>query len=151
MKIKNGFFLAIFFLFSLSCTTTKGEVPQSRLEGHWEAMKYTTDTTVPYSTFQLDLHVSGKRIVGKYCFVTQSGRKIDCDPDGEDNISGEISNANSAVATLKFKSFFGARGGEANIYFEDDSLQWQVQILPTGGQFYGPKSSTLHKTSNVKR
>lgn len=145
MTITKPLVVIFIALLSFACAATKGEEQQSGLDGSWEALKFTTDPGTPYSTFHLKLRTSGHELAGKYCFITQSGNKIDCDPESGDNITGKIESG-AVIAYVTFHSYFGARDGKARIDLKDESLYWKVESMPTGGEFYGPKSSIMHRS-----
>jgi len=116
-----------------------------KFTGNWEYIEHVGTSSNPYSTFEIKLdETSDGTVTGSYCFVTQSGNRIDCDASGAKNITGHIKN-DGLHAEVDFYSFFGAKGGVADLTINDNSLTWIVTSDPTGDFFYGPYSVTLKK------
>ncbi|HDR8868199.1 hypothetical protein [Burkholderia territorii] len=113
--------------------------------GKWTSTEIVEGQSRPYSTFTINLNEDGAgNIHGEYCFVTQNGNRIDCNPGNEFNISGKVENGKS-VAVVSFYSFFGAMGGVAKITANDSWLIWDVITPPKGGDYYGPLRIKMHK------
>ncbi|QAU24627.1 hypothetical protein EO087_12010 [Dyella sp. M7H15-1] len=107
--------------------------------GEWRYVQYIDTSKKPYSTFDIRL-VEGNdgKIQGSYCFITQGGNRIDCDPDGEEiNITGRAAPDDSSTE-VHFYSFFGAKDGVARLSRVGNDLIWQVIKNPSGDFFYGP-------------
>ena len=115
--------------------------------GDWEVTVQGKDPETPYSTFELHLTQKGPELRGSYCYVTRYGDKIDCDPNGPDNLKGVV-DMQANTATVTFNSFFGAEGGVAKVSLKDDKINWRVTTPPKGGEYFGPLSSTLQRSTH---
>ncbi|WP_186231808.1 hypothetical protein [Burkholderia gladioli] len=121
----------------------------SPLLGEWRYVSTQHEGTKPYSTFVIKLHKSsGNQIVGSYCFITEEGRRIDCDPEGSNNLNGTIS-PDGLRATINFFSFFGAKNGTSDISINKGELHWKVTKNPDGDFFYGPLDVYLTRDSKA--
>ncbi|WP_124084050.1 hypothetical protein [Burkholderia gladioli] len=117
--------------------------------GEWRYVSTQHEGTKPYSTFVIKLHKSsGNQIIGSYCFITEEGRRIDCDPEGSNNLNGTIS-PDGSRATINFFSFFGAKNGTADISINKGELHWKVTRNPDGDFFYGPFDVYLTRDSKA--
>lgn len=119
--------------------------------GEWESVESMPGSSKVYSTFDLKLiELDDGTVQGSYCFVTQGGNRIDCDPDGAKNITGRVSE-NGHQAEVYFYSFFGAKDGVAELAIKDGTLTWVVTKRPSGDFFYGPYKESLDiKQSKVQ-
>ncbi|MGV0133681.1 hypothetical protein [Burkholderia gladioli] len=121
----------------------------SPLLGEWRYVSTQHEGTKPYSTFVIKLHKSsGNQIVGSYCFITEEGRRIDCDPEGSNNLNGTVS-PDGLRATINFFSFFGAKNGTSDISINKGELHWKVTKNPDGDFFYGPLDVYLTRDSKA--
>jgi hypothetical protein len=135
-------------LLACSVNAAYAEVPFS---GEWKYVEHLGASEKPYSTFDIRLtERTDGEIQGSYCFVTQGGNRIDCDPDGKAiNITGHVTpDGNSAK--VHFYSFFGAKDGVAELAATGSDLTWQVTKNPSGDFFYGPYKVELKKTPEDK-
>ncbi|WP_429584998.1 hypothetical protein [Paraburkholderia youngii] len=113
--------------------------------GDWEFIEHIAGSSKPYSTFELKLTEGADgTVTGSYCFITQSGNRIDCSANGIDNLAGQVSK-DGQHAEIHFDSFFGAKGGVADLASFDGLLTWKVRKNPIGDFFYGPYSVTLNR------
>ncbi|KAA8669651.1 hypothetical protein F4W08_15970 [Pantoea dispersa] len=95
-----------------------------------------------YSTLNIKIRQVDGKVVGRYCYITNSGNRIDC-PDGdESNLHGIVKN-NKAV--VKFDSAFGGKNGEAELTLNNNCMLWHLTVLPSHGEFYAPKYFSLKK------
>ncbi|MEB5972967.1 hypothetical protein ACWXWB_23005 [Pantoea dispersa] len=95
-----------------------------------------------YSTLNIKLRQIDGKVVGRYCYITNSGNRIDC-PDGdESNLQGVVKNNK---ANVKFDSAFGGENGEAELTLNNDAMLWHLTVLPSHGEFYAPKDFSLKK------
>ncbi|WP_186110276.1 hypothetical protein [Burkholderia gladioli] len=128
------------------------QVPQnevSPLLGEWRYVSTQHEGKKPYSTFVVELRQSsGDQIVGSYCFITEGGRRVDCDPEGINNLNGTIS-SDGSHATINFFSFFGAKNGTSDISINKGELHWKVTKNPGGDFFYGPFDVYLTRDSKA--
>lgn len=128
------------------------QVPQTEVSpilGEWRYVSTQHEGTKPYSTFVIKLHKSsGNRVAGSYCFITEEGRRIDCDPEGTNNLNGTIS-PDGLRATINFFSFFGAKNGTSDISLHNGELHWKVIKNPDGNFFYGPLDVHLTRDSKA--
>ncbi|MBJ9940918.1 hypothetical protein I7819_13595 [Burkholderia multivorans] len=123
----------------------------SPLLGEWRYVSTQHEGGKPYSTFVIKLHKSSSnKIAGSYCFITEEGRRIDCDPEGMSNLDGVIS-PDGLQATINFFSFFGARNGIADISLNNSELHWKVVKNPDGDFFYGPFDVFLTKSERASK
>jgi len=61
------------------------------LSGNWEYVEYVDGSSKPYSTFEIKLNeTSDGAVTGSYCFIMQSGNRIDCGAGGAKNIAGHV-------------------------------------------------------------
>jgi len=121
--------------------------------GTWEYVEYVNSAKTPFGVYNISLtEASDGAISGYYCFVTQSGNRVDCDPDkSAKNITGKVT-ADPTRAIVHFSSFFGAKDGIAELTLAGTTLSWKVVSEPTGGFFYGPYKLKLTKSlQNVPR
>jgi hypothetical protein len=134
-------------IFSFLLIITQGSEPlfaqskSSEYAGTWSFEKDVSGQSTPYSTFELDIGVRGNDVSGRYCYITQSGNKIDCEPSDPPNIHGSI--GSDGALQVSFNSFSGASGGVATISREGDKLLWKVVKNPLGDGFYGPEQAEL--------
>lgn len=130
------------------------QVPQtevSPLLGEWRYVSAQHEGKKPYSTFVIKLHKSsGNQVAGSYCFITDEGRRIDCDPEGTNNLDGTMS-PDGLHATINFFSFFGAKNGVSDISLNNGELHWKVTKNPDGDFFYGPFDVYLTKDSKASK
>ncbi|WGS51550.1 hypothetical protein LFL96_08645 [Paraburkholderia sp. D15] len=119
---------------------------QGPFSGDWKYVERADASGKPYSTFEVRLTESADgRLQGAYCFVTQSGNRIDCDPDRKAiNITGRVA-TDGRSAEVHFYSFFGGKDGVAELATTDDELNWRVIQNPRGDFFYGPYKVKLQK------
>jgi len=129
-----------------ACAATRADPGPSELAGSWEEETLRPSSELPFSVLTVELRVSGQKIAGSYCFVTRFGRKIDCDPEGGDNLAGMLNPDGSA--NVSFDSSFGATGGKAVLKPRGDELEWTTVEPPTGGDFFGPESALLQRISH---
>ncbi|WP_152036647.1 hypothetical protein [Burkholderia pyrrocinia] len=147
MNTRYIFGFAGIFILAIPLLVVAKELPFS---GGWSSTEMIAGQRKLYSTFRIELaEDESGNIRGKYCFITQSGNRIDCAPDGELNISGRAGGDGNTVA-VKFHSFFGAVGGLAKITTDGDWLIWDVIKTPEGGDYYGPLRAKMHKDSSVE-
>jgi hypothetical protein len=106
--MKNILLVLLFISFKL----------MANYSGHW-------GNNSNNSSLSLYLTELDKSIVGRYCFITNNGNRIDCAEDDEVNIKGEITSDNKVE--VFFDSTFGGKGkatlhkqGEDLIFIIDD-------------------------------
>jgi len=135
-------------LLACSVNAAYAETPFS---GEWQYVEHLGASQKPYSTFDLRLtERADGEIHGFYCFITQNGNRIDCDPEGKAiNITGRIA-PDGKSAVVQFYSFFGAKGGVAELATTDNILTWRVTKNPSGDFFYGPFKVELKKAPDDK-
>jgi hypothetical protein len=131
----------LIFISILSSSPLFAQGGQSGYEGAWSFEKDVSGQSTPYSTFELDIDVHENEVSGRYCYVTQFGNKIDCEPNDPPNIYGSI--GSDGTLQISFNSFSGASGGVATISRVGDELQWKVVKNPVGEGFYGPEQAEL--------
>ncbi|PRE06866.1 hypothetical protein [Burkholderia multivorans] len=149
-------FMRIFIVlcFLIEFEAAIAQVPQaegSPLLGEWRYVSAQHEGKKPYSTFVIQLHrSSGNQVAGAYCFITEEGQRVDCDPDGVSNLSGVIS-PDGSRATINFFSFFGAKDGVADVSLSNGELHWKVVKNPDGDFFYGPFDVFLVRNEKPSR
>lgn len=74
------------------------------------------------SDLTIELSEERGRISGRYCFITNRGKRIDCAEEGDINITGVI---NDSVATVTFMSTFGGTG-KATLIVNNDKLEYSL-------------------------
>ena len=117
--------------------------------GVWSSREDVAGRSKPYSTFVIRIgEDNAGNISGSYCFVTRNGGRIDCSPDGENNLNGR-SGLVENKARVSFYSFFGAVGGVAEIVVSGDRLLWNVVKQPQGGDYYGPLRAEMHRETSL--
>jgi hypothetical protein len=133
-----------FFVFAGLVNAQDASSTEALLDGDWRYTSPHGAGEKPYSSFVIKLHSEATgRILGSYCFITQTGGKIDCDPEGkEKNLEGVVS-ADGQHARIRFYSFFGAKNGIAEISLSDGKLFWKIEKYPDGDSFYGPDNVML--------
>ncbi|QXE07346.1 hypothetical protein BJG93_36390 (plasmid) [Paraburkholderia sprentiae WSM5005] len=141
-KISSWFFVAL----SIFAGNVVYAENLSEISGSWTATENPFGKAEPMSVFDLKLHIIAGVVRGQYCYVTQYGNKIDCDPSDNENISGFISGSKARVT---FFSFFGGTNGVAEITMAGGRLTWRVVKSPDG-EFYGPLRATLSRSSPAK-
>ncbi|WP_144240788.1 hypothetical protein [Dyella japonica] len=137
----------ILFILSLGCLIVSISVlalENSAFTGRWSFVEHHAGSEVPYSTLQIQLlEDKDGSIRGSYCFILQSGNRIDCDDRGKElNIAGRAG-ATGRKAVVHFYSFFGAKDGIAELTLINDRLLWDVKKEPQGDFFYGPFKAEL--------
>ena len=83
--------------------------------GHWVHESESKSLT-------LDLVEDGTYLVGKYCFITNGGNRIDCPESNDGNIHGVITDD---IGIVDFESSFGGRG-QATISIEKSVLKYTI-------------------------
>ncbi|MBS0899530.1 hypothetical protein JK233_19855 [Pantoea dispersa] len=100
------------------------------------------ENSADYSTLNIKIRQVDGKVVGRYCYITNSGNRIDC-PDGdESNLHGVVKNNK---ANVKFDSAFGDENGEAELTLNNNAMLWHLIVLPSHGEFYAPKDFSLKK------
>ncbi|MBP2198261.1 hypothetical protein [Pantoea cypripedii] len=103
--------------------------------GGWGGSEKNKDGSL-YSTLMLNISQSGEELVGRYCYVTRNGNRIDCPDDNVSNMKGVVKDDK---ATVEFDSSFGGKGGVAELVLEKNDLTWHLISDPKGGDFYAPE------------
>jgi hypothetical protein len=123
------------------------------LSGQWSGAENNKDGTV-YSTLTLKIKQSGDNLVGRYCYVTRNGNRIDCPDDDVSNMKGVVK---GNKATVEFDSSFGGKGGVAKLVLGKNDLAWHLISEPKGGDFYAPvkyqltrEESKLNNKNQIK-
>jgi hypothetical protein len=93
-------------------------------------------------SFSLDLKQTGKQLEGQYCAVARNGNRVDCDDERNPNLNGTLTASGDAVI-VRFSSFFGAKGGRAELRKNSGHLIWHILEAPHGGEFWAPKDAIL--------
>ncbi|WP_051980374.1 hypothetical protein [Burkholderia sp. 9120] len=127
--------------------SVNGAYAQGPFSGDWKYVERADASGKPYSTFEVKLtELADGQLQGSYCFVTQSGNRIDCDPDRKAiNITGLVA-PDGKSAEVHFYSFFGAKDGVAELATPGSDLNWRVTQNPRGDFFYGPYKVKLKRT-----
>lgn len=106
MRIFIGLCLLVGFKASIARLP---QTDESSIVGEWRYVSAQHEGKKPYSTFVVKLRKSsGNQIAGSYCFITDKGGRVDCDPGGASNLDGTIA-PDGLSATINFFSFFGAK------------------------------------------
>lgn len=114
----------------------------SRL-GSWSAEQFDQDNK-PLSVFSVDItQLSATYIAGSYCYVSNYGRKIDCDND----FVGKRQQDNKYL--ISFNSSFDNIKVTASLKFDNNSLAWQLSDYPKEMTVALPKDRVLTKNSEV--
>ena len=87
----------------------------ANFSGHWVNENDSQSLT-------LDLVEDGAHLVGKYCFITNDGNRIDCSEGNDRNINGIIKDN---VGIVDFESTFGGIG-QATISIEKNVLKYTI-------------------------
>lgn len=136
-ELKN-FILALLFIYSGSAFS------ESELVGTWTAMEKGANS-IPKASYTIDLKQGPDgKIFGSYCFILQSGGKIDCSNDNSINIK-ENSISGSGGVIVGFVPFFGSGKGTAEISLSSGKLEWNVLATPSGGDYFGPMQLMLDR------
>jgi len=106
-------------------------------------------------TFNIKLEQQGQKLKGRYCAVAYNGNRIDCDPNSEANISGNII---GNVAEVTFRTYYG-RGmgksgediGKAEIIHKGDKIEWIVTQAPKNGYYYCPNKTALTRNNEPEK
>ncbi len=115
------------------------------LLGKWAGTRNPDAKDVPLSTFTISFHKKDSIVKGHYCYITQYGSKIDCDPTGDDNIFNIKTSRNNEYS-FSFKSFNNESLGTGKIsVVNDEEIEWSVIDKPTGDEYFGPEKYMLHK------
>ncbi|WP_414450772.1 hypothetical protein AB4851_17015 [Burkholderia sp. 22PA0099] len=141
LKTQIGWSVLLIFVtmapvFSIADTTS--------LAGKWKSVDYLIDGGGDGPWFSMSFKRKGRDITGAYCYIAQSGNRIDCDPGGDSNVGGRVS-ADRRSAIVDFYSFFGATGGRAEIKLDGEYLVWRVLKLPEGGDYYVPLNAKMFR------
>ncbi len=137
MKKINVKILFLIFIFVAGSASASPNVKS--FNGDWDW----TDAPPGY-TFSLTLKQTGYKLVGQYCAVAHAGRRIDCDEDKHQNITGYVDKT-SSVATVRFLSFFGASPGKATIKLMNQHIIWHITEKPGEGESYAPVNATMNR------
>ncbi|MEG3128747.1 hypothetical protein SC171_13545 [Pantoea cypripedii] len=131
------FFLSVTIAISVIFSTSL--YASGDFSGQWSGAENNKDGTV-YSTLTLKIKQSGDNLVGRYCYVTRNGNRIDCPDDNVSNMKGVVKDDK---ATVEFDSSFGGKGGVAELVLEKNDLTWHLISDPKGGDFYAPEAYQL--------
>ena len=98
-------------------------------------LEYVKETKT--SVFTINLLIKNKKnVLGKFCYVTRNGAKIDCD----NKFNGILKNNK---VYFDFNSSFGGKNGKAVISFiSKTQIEWTL-LSPPQGEFYTPKKAIL--------
>lgn len=110
----------------------------SNFTGRWEG------EDAGQSTLNLSLTQTGNVLTGTYCYITQSGNRIDCPGDEEDNIHGVVKNGKAEII---FDSSFGGKDGQATLELDDAKMKWHLVKAPVKGNYYAPNNYDLTRQS----
>ena len=114
----------------------------SRL-GSWSAEQFDQDNK-PLSVLSLVIRqLSTTHIAGSYCYVSNYGRKIDCDNDFVGNRQQDDK------YLISFNSSFDNMKVTASLKFDNNSLVWQLLDYPKEMTVALPKDRVLTKNSEV--
>ncbi|MGP3591631.1 hypothetical protein [Vagococcus sp. WN89Y] len=136
MKIATGVF------FSLMCLLSFTASADGIFSGHWTGEKSSS------STLSLKISQKGERLTGTYCFVSQSGNRIDCPENDEINLWGRVNNNHADIA---FNSSFGGVNGQAKLEVNANNMTWYMIQPPKNGEYYAPNKYTLTKELKTKK
>ncbi|QKJ85247.1 hypothetical protein PMPD1_0264 [Paramixta manurensis] len=114
--------------------------------GQWKGDDLNPATGEIETSMNLWLQEKGAHIVGRYCLIYNSGGKIDCTDNDENNIRGEVVNKNTVL--ISFNSWFGGRPGKATITLKEDKAFWNKLSFSDGDKIYVPNRFILSKISN---
>ena len=113
--------------------------------GTWNYEFNSDENDLLNRTFELKLINQKNIIKGQYCAIAKGGRKIDCNDKQIYNITGIIKDD---IAYVDFTGFFDKKAkGKARIYFEGESLIWE--IISVDGEIAAPKKATLKNSKLV--
>lgn len=118
------------------------------LTGKWKYVKEDSNiANVPEKLFTITISQKDNNIEAKYCAVANSGGKIDCEPDDENNIRGK---KEKGKFVLDFYSFFGKPSdlGKAEIsIIDENTIKWKVIKAPKS-EYYAPSECILTRENN---
>lgn len=108
------------------------------LLGSWSAQGPSNAQHVPMHLFSIEIQQANQNILGKYCYITQSGNRIDCD----NRFKGKRISPNHYQ--VYFDSSFGGRNGIAELRLSPSQhLIWNLIQAPQQGQYFIPQYSEL--------
>ena len=139
--IYNKISLIVIALFSLCNPMNNKTSNECKMCGEW-----TWEKNDENHDFNLKIYTEGEYIIGKHCYITDNGNKMDCSTDKND-ISFKIKNTNLSNLKVDFTSFFRGAKGIIEIQLKDNKLIWTVVQKPND-IYYLPLEAVLIKSKN---
>lgn len=93
--------------------------------------------------FTIVINQEGEYLIGRHCYITDSGNKMDCSGDQND-ISFKIKSLNSEKNTVEFTSFYRGAKGKVELRLQQGKLYWKIIEKPKD-IYYIPLEATLTK------
>lgn len=134
---RYNFILIVLFLF-YSCNSSGQQKCSICGDWKWEKNDETRD-------FTLQILQQDSIIVGKHCYILDSGNKMDCSPENDDfSFKAEIPSTDSL--TFKIRSYYSNESGIVSLKYMNGKIYWKLKQLPKG-EFYLPREAILIKNN----
>lgn len=138
--MKNCFYrLMILMLFSCGSNNSSAQSNECKICGNWSWEK--NDDA---HDFSLQLYQQDSLIIGKHCYVLNSGDKMDC-AVGASDISFKIKLPVGDSVVVSLKSFYSGQTGEVRLKLVHDKVHWKLIKAPKG-EYYLPKEAFLYRS-----
>src|ERR1700761_8009609 len=136
--------LAFILLVSITCTSCRDMFKPQNLRTGDSTVKAPDDFTGDWfwesadttKSFKIKLIRQADSVFGQYCAAYDKGNKLDCEFNVHYNMFGRKT---GDTIMLNFKTFYGAKNGEAILVPGDKSLIWHITRMPTGGDCFAPQ------------
>lgn len=146
-----GKFFAFILLVAVTCSSCREMFkPQNMREGDSTTTKKADDFTGDWfwenvdttKSFKINLIRLSDSVYGQYCAAYDKGNTLDCVFSTSWNMFGH--KAGDSIV-LNFKSFNGAKNGEAVLRPQGKTLQWRISRMPAGGQCFAPVQAIMYR------
>jgi hypothetical protein len=131
--VKN--FVFIFFL-TIGSICINAQNHECKFCGTWRWEK-----NDEHHDFSIELSLKDGLLLGRHCYVLNSGNKMDCSNGGKE-FSIKIELPKNDTVTLKVKSFYSGEVGIAHLEIKEGKLFWKLVKAPKG-EYYFPKQAVL--------
>ena len=132
------YLLILFVLLIFNSCNSNGQ--NCSICGNWKWEKNDDKRDFTLQVMKLD-----SIIVGKHCYIVDSGNKMDCSAQDND-YSFKSAIPNSDSLTVKIRSFYSNEVGIVSIKYYKGKIYWKLLQLPKG-EFYLPREAILIKNN----
>lgn len=140
-KLMKNFFNSLMVLILISCGShnSSAQSDECKICGNWIWEK--NDNA---HDFSLRVYQQDSLIVGRHCYVLNSGDKMDCALEASD-FSFKIKLPVGDSVQVSIKSFYSGQTGVVRLKLVHDKFQWKLIKAPKG-EYYLPKDAFLYRS-----